>query len=88
MRWRVVQAVACPDPATRIGGPEPKGSCTLSTGDCVGLPDSQREVFVLRHIEERSTEEVAEVLGLSPGSVKRHLFRAIRGLRESLGDAR
>jgi RNA polymerase sigma-70 factor, ECF subfamily len=52
------------------------------------LPDRQREVFVLRHIEERSTEEVAELLGLSPGSVKRHLFRAIRRLRETLGDAR
>jgi RNA polymerase sigma factor (sigma-70 family) len=50
------------------------------------LPDRQREVFVLRHIEECSTAEVAEVLGLSPGSVKRHLFRAIRRLREALGD--
>jgi RNA polymerase sigma-70 factor (ECF subfamily) len=52
------------------------------------LPDRQREVFVLRHIAECSTAEVAEVLGLSPGSVKRHLFRAIRRLREALGDAR
>jgi len=52
------------------------------------LPGRQREVFVLRQIEECSTAEVAEVLGLSPGSVKRHLFRAVRKLREALGDAR
>jgi RNA polymerase sigma-70 factor (ECF subfamily) len=52
------------------------------------LPRRQREVFVLRHIEEASTEEVAEVLGLNPGSVKRHLFRAIRRLRQALGDVR
>ena len=51
-----------------------------------GLPDRQREVFVLRHVEEYSTAEVAEALGLSSGSVKRHLFRAIRKLRDALGD--
>ena len=49
------------------------------------LPDRQREVFVLRYIEELSTAEVAAALDLSPGSVKRHLFRAIRRLRQNLG---
>lgn len=53
-----------------------------------GLPDRQREVFVLRHLEEWSTGEVANALGLSPGSVKRHLFRAIRRLRQALGELR
>ena len=53
-----------------------------------GLPGRQREVFVLRHVEEWSTEEVASALGLSPGSVKRHLFRAIRRLRQTLGEIR
>jgi RNA polymerase sigma factor (sigma-70 family) len=52
------------------------------------LPRRQQEVFALRHIEEQSTLAVAEALGLSPGSVKRHLFRAVRALRRSLGDAR
>jgi len=49
------------------------------------LPDRQREVFVLRYIEEWSTGEVAAVLGLSSGSVKRHLFRAVRRMRTELG---
>lgn len=50
------------------------------------LSPRQREVFVLRHIEGWSTEEVAKTLGLSAGSVKRHLFRAIHQLRAVLGD--
>ena len=52
------------------------------------LPDRQREVFVLRHVEELSTADVAEALGLSEGTVKRHLFRAIQRLRRTLGDER
>jgi RNA polymerase sigma-70 factor, ECF subfamily len=52
------------------------------------LPRRQQEVFALRHIEEQPTLAVAAALGLSPGSVKRHLFRAVRALRRSLGDAR
>ena len=48
------------------------------------LAARQQEVFVLRHVEGWSTEAVAQALGLSPGSVKRHLFRAIRHLRTAL----
>lgn len=50
------------------------------------LSARQREVFVLRHVDEWSTEEVAEMLGISTGSVKRYLFRAVRQLRRVLGD--
>jgi RNA polymerase sigma factor (sigma-70 family) len=52
------------------------------------LPARQREVFVLRYVEELSTAEVAAVLALSAGSVKQHLFRAIHRLRRALGDSR
>ncbi len=48
------------------------------------LAGRQQEVFVLRHLEGWSTEAVAKALGLSQGSVKRHLFRAIRHLRAAL----
>ena len=47
------------------------------------LSPRQQEVFVLRHLEEWSTEEVAEMLGLTVGSVKRHLFRAVHHLRKA-----
>ena len=49
------------------------------------LSARQQEVFVLRHVEGWSTEEVADTLGLSAGSIKRHLFRAVRQMRRSLG---
>jgi RNA polymerase sigma-70 factor (ECF subfamily) len=50
------------------------------------LPARQREVFVLRHIESWNTAEVAAALQLSPGTVKRHLFRAVQHLRVALRD--
>jgi RNA polymerase sigma-70 factor, ECF subfamily len=50
------------------------------------LSPRQREVFVLRRLEGLSSEAAAQVLGLTSGSVKRHLFHAIRHLRKGLGD--
>lgn len=50
------------------------------------LSPSQRTVFVLRHYEGMKLTEIAPVLGCSVGSVKVHLFRALRKLREELKD--
>jgi RNA polymerase sigma-70 factor, ECF subfamily len=52
------------------------------------LSARQQEVFALRHVEGLSTTEVAETLGVTEGSAKRHLFRAVRRLRVALGDVR
>jgi RNA polymerase sigma-70 factor, ECF subfamily len=41
-------------------------------------------VLMLRDIEERTTEEVAELLELSPANVKTRLHRARQALRELL----
>jgi RNA polymerase sigma-70 factor (ECF subfamily) len=43
-----------------------------------------RTVFVLRDVEEMSTEETAEMLGLSIAAVKSRLLRARLQLREKL----
>jgi RNA polymerase sigma-70 factor (ECF subfamily) len=51
------------------------------------LSARQREIFALRHFEGWSTEEVALHLGLSQGSVKQHLFRAVRELRKGIAKA-
>jgi RNA polymerase sigma-70 factor (ECF subfamily) len=48
------------------------------------LSPVQRAVFELREIEERPTEEVAEILGLPPGTVRVYLHRARLRLRASL----
>ena len=49
-----------------------------------GLPPGFRTVFVLRDVEELSTEETAEMLGLSIPAVKSRLLRARLQLRERL----
>ena len=46
----------------------------------------QQEVFVLRYVEGWSGEEVAKILGVTAGSVKQHLFRAVHQMRKALGD--
>jgi len=48
------------------------------------LPRQQREVFLLRFVEEMSLLEIADVLGLKVGSVKAHLFRALANIRKYL----
>jgi len=53
-----------------------------------GLPDKQRAVFVLRHYQEQSLDEIAGILGLSLGTVKSSLHRAIQRLRGELGGLR
>ena len=52
------------------------------------LSQRQQEVFALRYVDEWSTEEVAKMLGITTGSVKRYLFRAVQHLRRALGDRR
>ncbi|MHB1021088.1 MAG: sigma-70 family RNA polymerase sigma factor [Acidobacteriaceae bacterium] len=49
-----------------------------------GLPPGFRTVFVLRDVENLSTEETAEMLGLSVPAVKSRLLRARLQLRERL----
>jgi RNA polymerase sigma-70 factor (ECF subfamily) len=49
-----------------------------------GLPPEQRAVFVLRAVEEMSYREIADALGLSPGTVMSRLFRAREKLARTL----
>lgn len=46
-----------------------------------GLPTQQRAVFVLRFVEDKSMKEIAQATGLKVGTVKIHLFRAVRSVR-------
>lgn len=48
----------------------------------VELPARQRTVLVLRYLEGMGVDEIAGVLGIGPGTVKTHLVRAVRRVRE------
>lgn len=50
------------------------------------LSARQRAVFVLRHYEHKSLEEIGALLDLDIGTVKAHMFRAVSKLREELRD--
>src|SRR5690606_36569471 len=52
------------------------------------LSPTQRAVFAMRHYEGLALAEIAEVLGCTVGSVKVHLFRALRKLQKELEDLR
>lgn len=50
------------------------------------LSERQRAVFLLKHYEDYSLEQIAETLALDIGTVKAHMFRAVAKLREELGE--
>ena len=53
-----------------------------------GLSKRQRTVFLLRYVEEAELSEIARATGLSEGTVKEHLSRAVAKVRAKLGGQR
>lgn len=49
-----------------------------------GLPERQRLVFTLSHLEGQTSRQVSALTGLNESTVRVHLFRAIRRLRALL----
>jgi RNA polymerase sigma-70 factor (ECF subfamily) len=52
------------------------------------LSERQRTVFLLRYVEEQELSEIAQATGLSEGTVKAHLSRALTKVRAELGGRR
>ena len=48
------------------------------------LSSQQKVIFCMRHFEDYSLNEIAEILGLRDGTVRAHLFRAIHKVRREL----
>ncbi len=68
-------------PEQRLADSEVSAELDRAIGE---LPKSLRVVFLLRDIEELSTAETADALGLTEGAVKVRLHRARLALRERL----
>lgn len=49
-----------------------------------GLPENQREAFVLKHVEQRSYDEMAEILDASVSALKMRVHRAREALKAEL----
>jgi RNA polymerase sigma-70 factor (ECF subfamily) len=48
------------------------------------LTPLERTAFVLRHMEDQSTEEIAAALGIAPNAAKQAVFRAVHKVRQRL----
>lgn len=53
-----------------------------------GLSERQRTVFLLRYVEELELSEIAKSTGLSEGTIKAHLSRAVAKVRLEMGGRR
>ena len=50
----------------------------------MSLPDNHREIIILKHYDECSYEEMAEILGIPKGTVMSRLFNARKMLKQKL----
>jgi RNA polymerase sigma-70 factor (ECF subfamily) len=50
------------------------------------LNEKDRELLLLRYVEQLSTREIADILGSTEGAIKVRHLRAIRQLRDLLQD--
>ncbi len=67
------------DPRVTVADPDPALTAALA-----GLRPKLREAFLLKHVEELTYEEMAEVTGVRPSALKMRVKRATERLRESL----
>jgi RNA polymerase sigma-70 factor (ECF subfamily) len=52
------------------------------------LTPLERTAFLLRHVEDQSTSEIAAALDMAPNAVKQAIFRAVHKLRRRLAPLR
>lgn len=82
LSWRSEFATAAPPDG--VAGPAADSAGSEDVRRALAeLPRVQRAVIVLRYFEDRSTKQVAELLGMPPGTVTSHVSRALAALRRS-----
>jgi RNA polymerase sigma-70 factor (ECF subfamily) len=82
------------EPEAVYTGPDPQQSLEQKRlqsdirNALVHLSAQQKSVFVLRHYQELTLKEIAEILHISEGTVKSLMFRAIRKMQKALSGYR
>lgn len=56
----------------------------IVSGAVAALPEAEREVVVLKHYQEKTFSEIAEIVGAPASTVKSRMERAMRNLRPLL----
>jgi RNA polymerase sigma-70 factor, ECF subfamily len=83
---KTVQVAAhCADPEQSLLGREISAAQEIAM---LRLTPTEKAAFVLRHLEDRSTSEIAETLGIAPNAAKQAVFRAVHKLRKELAPLR
>jgi RNA polymerase sigma-70 factor (ECF subfamily) len=83
--WELANRLAArgSSPSARLRRDELRGQLRRALAR---LGENDREVLVLRYLEDLSPGEIAAVLGLTEPAVKMRQLRALQRLRELLGD--
>lgn len=90
-RWRSVRHVTAGVFSGDEPDPRPDASGDPALRQRIGaaletLTRSQRDAFVLVHLEGFTVAEASRILDKAEGTIKSHLHRALRGLRAELED--
>src|SRR5579863_8991126 len=91
-RDRTIQAAIQAEQMVNVDRIDERANAALDAQDCQravreqlsNLPAKYRIVLVLRHLQEMTYEEMAEILSMPIGTIKIHLFRARNLLKERL----
>jgi RNA polymerase sigma-70 factor (ECF subfamily) len=82
---RALLRVVAERPASLPPPPEPDTEIWKAVA---ALPDRQRAAVALHYLEDRSVQDIADILGCDPSTAKVHLHRGRKALAEQLGETR
>ncbi len=85
--WRERPAQVLPEPAEVASAYDAVADRDMLARALQALPARQRAAVVLRHYEDRSEAQTAELLGCSVGTVKSLTSRGLAGLRTLMNGA-
>ena len=77
------RALATQSPSETVAGPEPADHVWQAIQS---LPRQQRACVALRFYEDMTEQTIADTLGVSVGTIKKQLHRAMSSLRDTLGE--